>query len=284
MTVARPRAARGRRDSALLAVLRETLAYRNLLLNLVVRDLKVRYKGSVLGFAWSFLNPLLMMVVFTIVFVILRAQDVGSYPVFVLTGLLAWNLLAGSVSGAARSITGNANLIGKVYFPRELLPISHVASNLINFVLSLLVLFVIAGLLGVFPRPTLIYLPLILATQLILTTGLALLTAALNVYYRDTELVLDVALIAWFFLTPVFYQLELLPNPVLSLNGWSIDGWRLVYLFNPMSVLVQDYRYVLWYNLLPMRHTLTALLSAVAVLGAGWYVFRRLAPAFGEEL
>ena len=131
-----------------LAALREIWAYRDLLFNLVRRDLAVRYKRSVLGFLWSFLNPLLMMLVFFIVFQVVRPLQVRSYPLFVLAGLLPWNFLAGSLSGAARSITGNANLIDKVYFPRELLPLSVVLANLVNFLLSLLVFLPLALALG----------------------------------------------------------------------------------------------------------------------------------------
>jgi ABC-2 type transport system permease protein len=194
-----------------IGVAREIWKYRDLLLNLVARDLAVRYRRSALGFFWSFLNPLLMMVVFSIVFQVVRPLSVRNYALFVLTGLLAWNFLAGSLGGAVRSITGNANLIDKVYFPREVLPLSVVLSNLVNFLLSLVVFIPLSLLLGAQWSAWTLALPLIVGVQLILVTGLALLLAALNVFYRDTELVLDVALTGWFFLTPIFYELELLP-------------------------------------------------------------------------
>src|SRR3712207_27401 len=124
---------------AFASALGEIWAYRDLLINLVKRDLAVRYKRSLLGFAWSFLNPLLMMLVFAIVFQVVKPLSVRSYPLFVLAGLLPWNFLAGSLSGAARSITSNAQLIDKVYFPREILPLAVVLANLVNFLLSLVV-------------------------------------------------------------------------------------------------------------------------------------------------
>jgi lipopolysaccharide transport system permease protein len=260
---------------------RELWLYRDLLINLVQRDLSVRYRRSVLGFLWSFLNPLLMMLVFSIVFQVVRPLSVRNYALFVLTGLLAWNFLAGSLSGAVRSITSNANLIDKVYFPREMLPISVVLSHLINFLLSLVVFIPLALLFGAQLSAWTLVLPLIVVVQLVLVTGLALLLASVNVFYRDAELVLDVALTAWFFLTPIFYELELLPK---SIFGMNFDVWRLVYTINPMATLVTDYRYLLLYAYPIIRHTLISLGTGLVVLAIGWVVFRRCAPSFAEEV
>ena len=271
---------------ATLNVLRETWAYRDLLRNLVVRDLKTRYKRSVLGFAWSFLNPLFMVMIFTVVFtVIARAQNVPNYPLFALCGLLAWNFLAGSVSGAARSIVGNAHLIDKVYFPRELLPISVVFSNLINFILSLIVFFVLLLLFRVPLSWWVLSLPIIIAVQFVLVVGLALIVAALNVFYRDVEHVLDVGLLAWFFLTPIFWELELLPNKLpLPWGDGGIDIWLLEYRLNPMASLVTDYRYILLYDYGIIRHTVVPLAIGLVCLVVGWYFFRRNAHRFAEEI
>ena len=271
---------------ATLNVLRETWAYRDLLRNLVVRDLKTRYKRSVLGFAWSFLNPLFMVMIFTVVFtVIARAQNVPNYPLFALCGLLAWNFLAGSVSGAARSIVGNAHLIDKVYFPRELLPISVVFSNLINFILSLIVFFVLLLLFRVPLSWWVLSLPIIIAVQFVLVVGLALIVAALNVFYRDVEHVLDVGLLAWFFLTPIFWELELLPNKLpLPWGDGGIDIWLLEYRLNPMASLVTDYRYILLYDYGIIRHTVVPLVIGLVCLVVGWYFFRRNAHRFAEEI
>ena len=266
-------------SSRLAAPVRELWAYRDLLLNLVRRDLAVRYRRSALGFLWSFLNPLLMMLVFAVVFMVVKPQAVGQYPLFVLSGLLAWNFTAGSLSGAARSITGNANLIDKIYFPREVLPISVVLSNLVNFLFSLCVFIPLALVFGVRFGWWALALPLVIGVQLLLVCGLSLLVSALNVFYRDTEAVLDVALTAWFFLTPVFWQLELLPNQVLG-----VDVWRLEYTLNPMATLVTDYRYILLYQYPVIRHTLIALAVGLFLVMAGWALFRRWSPRFAEEV
>jgi lipopolysaccharide transport system permease protein len=257
----------------------EVWAYRDLLLNLVMRDLSVRYRRSVLGFAWSFLNPLLMMLVFAIVFQVVKPLSVRSYPLFVLAGLLPWMFLAGSLTGAVRSITANAHLIDKVYFPREILPLSVVLANLVNFLLSLAVFMPLAWLLGAKFSAWTLALPVVIAVQLLLVSGLAFLLAALNVFYRDTELVLDVAITAWFFLTPIFYELELLPNQFLG-----IDVWRFVYTLNPMATLVTDYRYILLYQYPVIRHTLVPAVLGLCLFFAGWLIFRRVSPVFSEEV
>jgi lipopolysaccharide transport system permease protein len=269
----------GGRASGVLGAAREVWAYRDLLLNLVQRDLSVRYRRSVLGFMWSFLNPLLMMLVFTIVFMVVKPLSVRSYPLFVLAGLLPWNFTAGALSAAVRSITGSANLIDKVYFPREVLPLAAVLSNLVNFLLSLVVFIPLAWLLGGRFSEWTLALPLVILVHVVLVTGLALLLSTLNVFYRDTELVLDVAITAWFFLTPIFYELELLPNQLLG-----FDVWRVVYTLNPMATLVTDYRYILLYEYPVIRHTLISFVTGLVLLAVGWFVFRRFSPSFAEEV
>ncbi len=260
--------------------LRELWLYRDLLINLVRRDLAVRYRRSALGFLWSFLNPLLMMLVFYIVFMVVKPQQVRNYQLFVLTGLLAWNFLAGSLLGGVRSITSNANLIEKVYFPREILPLSVVLANLVNFLLSLAVFIPLAWLLGADFSLWTLTLPAVIVVQLVLVLGLTLFVSALNVFYRDTEVVLDVALTAWFFLTPVFWQLELLPNRAFGI----IDVWRLEYTLNPMATIITDYRYILLYHYPVIRHTLISLAMGLLLLAGGWLFFRRTAPVFVEEV
>ena len=133
---------------SVLSPIVEVLRYRELLRNLVARDLKVRYRNSVLGFVWCLLNPLLMMAVFTFVFTVLMKSGVPNYPVFILVGILAWNFHSTAVTGAINSIVGNSALVMKVYFPREILPISAVLSNAVNFVLALVALFAMIDAIG----------------------------------------------------------------------------------------------------------------------------------------
>jgi lipopolysaccharide transport system permease protein len=257
---------------------RELYAAREILWNLVRKELKVKYTASVLGAVWSLLNPVVFLAVFSFVTKVLPG-GITDYPAFLLAGLLAWNLFSVSLSNGAQSVIANANLVKKVYFPREILPLSIVLSNLVNFLLSLLVFLPLAVLLGARFSAWTLALPAVIAVQLCLVTGLALLVAALNVFYRDTEVVLDVGLTAGFFLTPIFYELELLPNQFLG-----VDVWRFVYTLNPMATLITDYRYILLYQYPVIRHTLVPAVLGLIVLGAGWYLFRRASPAFSEEV
>ena len=221
-----------------------------------------------------------MMVVFTIVFTILTVPNVENFPVFVLTGIVAWNFFAGSITGAANTIVGNSTLINKVHFPRELLPISLVFSNLVNFLLTLVVLF---GFIIAFKIPLtamMLFIPAIVAIQVMLALGIALVVASVNVFYRDVAVLLEVGVTAWFFLTPIFYQVERIPN--MQLLG--LDVWRWMYILNPMASLITDYRYVLLYGLPPIKHTLFAVGEAGIALVLGYWLFRTLSPRFSEEL
>ncbi|MHB1004359.1 MAG: ABC transporter permease [Chloroflexota bacterium] len=260
---------------ALFSNLREAVRYRELVRNLVVRDLKVRYRSSVLGFMWCLLNPLLMMAVFTIVFTVLMRSSIQNFPVFILIGILSWNLHSSAVVGAAGSIVGNSSLIMKVYFPRELLPIATVLSNTVNFLLALLALVGVIIVFQVHISSSLLFLPVILLTQVIFATGLGLFLAALTVFYRDVGIILDTAMLAWFFLTPVFYRLEdLFP-----------DYARLMYIANPMASIISAYRDVLYYGGMPGLDFLTrTFATSVVVLTVGWLYFRHNARRFGEEL
>ena len=182
----------------------ELVKYRELVRNLVIRDIKLRYRNSVLGFAWSLGNPLLMMGVYTVLFTILMPNNViPKFPIFILCALLPWNYFNTTIMGAIDSIVGNAHLIKKVYFPREALPLAIVLANLVNFLLALIVLFAMLFAFRVQLSPWALYLPLIIFIQTIFILGLSLIFATLNVFYRDTKIIMEVGMMAWFFLTPV---------------------------------------------------------------------------------
>ena len=255
--------------------LSELLRYRELVRNFVIRDLKARYKSSFLGFLWSLANPLLMMLVFTVVFTALIPNDVPQYPVFILAGLLAWNWCTASVTGGVYSITGNAHLIKKVAFPRELLPLSVVLSNGVNFLLALIPLFVLAWVYGKSPSIYILLLPFVIVVQLVFLTGLALFFSALNVYFRDTESIIDVLMLAWFFLSPVIYDV----------SNLSTQYSRLIYILNPMASFISLYRLIFYYQApTDLAFFLRMSAQSVIVFLIGYAFFLWRAPDFGEEV
>lgn len=264
----------------------ELWRYRDLLWLLTVRDLKIRYRDSVLGVAWSWMNPLLMMTVFTVVFTVMNRgpATLPHYHAFVLVGILAWNAFAISVQGAADSVIANASLIRKVYFPREVLPLSVVLSNMLNFLISLPIYFLIAWLSGIRPTPWLLLLPLTMLAHMMFTAGVAFAASALNVFYRDTAHILQVLLLAWFFLTPIFYPISVLPRNA-SLLGISIDVWLWTRRLNPMASIIASYHDLLYYGTYTAPEFLVrTLVTAGLVLLLGYMLFRRLSPRFAEEV
>jgi len=273
------------------ARLRTLWHYHELVENLVIRDLKVRYKNSLLGFLWSLLNPLLLMMVFTVVFtVMLPNANIPRYPVFMLCALLPWNFFTSSLTGGVHSITQNGHLIKKVYFPREVLPISVVFSNLTNMLLALPVLFVLVWVSGGQFYVHLLYLPLVIAVQVCFTIGVCLILATLNVFYRDTGVIMDVVIQAWFFLTPVFYPVDLLPE-WRTILGLAMPVRRLVYILNPMASIIATYRSVIYGFTNGSPPAAPALdffsrtaLTAVLMLALGYWFFSRYSHRFGEEV
>ncbi len=275
--------------------LRDAVKYRDLLRNLVVRDLKVRYRGSVLGFIWSLLNPLLMMLIFWFVFSKLLGTKIPHFPLFLLAALLPWTWCATTVSGCVGSIVGNGNLINKVYFPRELLPFATVISNGINFLLSLptaaaLIIYYLiyypqhygegVGLPGgvVLFNPfnwNLLWIPVLVLTQVIFLTGLGLFLAALNVYFRDTSMIVEVGLQAWFFLTPILFDLT-------TVAGWAT---QYIYWLNPMASIISSWRIILYNGAhADPGFILRTLITAMIVFVVGYVFFSRLSRSFGEEI
>jgi len=268
----------------LLVHARELFRYRNLIVNLVLRDLKARYKNSVFGFLWSLLNPLGMMLVFTIVFTVLLPSQVERYPIFLLCGLLPWNFFSAGVMVGITSITGNANLVKKVYFPREVLTISSVLANLVNFLLGLVVLFGVLFVSRSALSPWLWLLPVVILIQTCFVLGVALVLSALNVFYRDTIMIMDVVMLAWFFLTPVAYPIASLPTNY-QLWGMTIDVHRWMYILNPMASLIAAYRDLLyWGYRTDLDFLARTAVTAVAVLAFGYWFFVRFRDHFGERV
>jgi lipopolysaccharide transport system permease protein len=265
--------------------LRELVQYRELVVNLTIRELKARYKSSALGFLWSLLNPLGMMLVFTFVFTVMWPnKQMEKYPLFLLCGLLPWNFFSAGVMASVNSIVGNANLVKKVYFPREALPISTVCANLVNFLLGLVVLFVVLIIFRARFSPWLWLLPVVILIQTCFILGIAFILAAANVYYRDTIMIMDTVMLAWFFLTPVVYPITNLPDSY-TVFGITLNVHRLVYILNPMASLIAAYRDLLyWGYRTDLDFLLRTAVTSLAILALGYWLFVRFSGRFGEEV
>jgi len=264
---------------------RELTGYHELIYHLVVRELKARYKNSILGFFWSLLNPLAMMLVFMVVFgIFMPNNNLDRYPIFLLCGLLPWNCFQTSLMSSIGSIIGNANLVQKAYFPREVLPIAAVFAQVVNFLLALIVLF---SLLILFPTKFslwLLLLPFVIFMQTCFALGLSLILATLNVFYRDTMMIIDVILLAWFFLTPIFYPLDLIPASA-ELWGMDLNIHRLMYILNPMASIINTYRDLLyWGYRTDIDFLMRTFMTSMAVLIFGYWIFIRYSGRFGEEI
>lgn len=284
------------RSAGVMAKLREIWAYRELIVNLVLRDMRVRYKGSALGYLWTQLAPLLLMLVFWFVFSRLLSSSISMFPVFLIIGLLVWNFCNEAVVGGARSVLDNANLIKKVFFPREVLPLVSVLASLLNFVLSLPMMFVLMALvqLGTLGRLnfawTIAYLPVLLIIQSILLAGLALLMSALAVRFRDFVHLIGILMQFWFFLTPVVYAIDSFNTTVLGVPLAQALRW-----LNPMASLIEFYREILYGQavsapnvptpgLPALTSVLRVLVTAVSILAAGYWFFQRRSGSFGEDI
>jgi homopolymeric O-antigen transport system permease protein len=266
------------------SALSETLASSDLLRNLVLRELRSSYKGSVLGFLWSLLNPLFTMVIFTVVFghflqVPLPADESGgrSFPAFLLVGLLPWNLINSAMSAGCLSFVNNGNLIRRVYFARALLPASTVLASAFHFLIGLGLLLILLAFLGVDYWSHLWLLPVPVLALLLLALGLAFVAAVANVYFRDTQHLISLFAMAWFYLSPVVYPVELVEP--------FGEPWTTLYRLNPAAALVGSFRAILYHGRAPDVWDLCwALVSSAAVFLAGWALFQRADPRLAEEI
>lgn len=252
--------------------LRTLLAYRGLLRGLVQRDLSIKYKGSVLGFAWSLLHPLVMAAVYTLAFRYVVKVPIERFPLFLLSGLLPWMYFTGALGTATSSIADNGTLVRKVAFPRAVLPLAAVTSSLVQFALMYTVIVPTALVMGAgISVAWMALLPVVLC-QTAFTAGLGLLLATAYVFVRDARHLLDVALQIWFWLTPIVYAESLAPAP---LRRWLQ--------LNPMLHFVTAYQQIVVQHSVPsvLTFALLALLGA-ATLAAGWLVFGRAQKRFAE--
>jgi lipopolysaccharide transport system permease protein len=254
---------------------KEIYAYREMIVSLVKRDLKGRYKGSALGFLWTFLNPLFQLVVYTMVFSVIMRAGIKDYYLFLFVALIPWIFFSTSLSGGASCIMAQQDMVKKIYFPREVLPISYVTSQFVNMLLSFIVIFLVLIVAGYKLNVlAILCLPIVMIVEYVLALGLAMIMCALTVYLRDLEYVISIVTMAWQFLTPVMYSIDMVPEQV-----------RWVFALNPMTQVIGAYRDILYYGKVPMLSSLlSTIVMGIAFLAIGWFVFEKLQKHFVEEL
>lgn len=255
----------------------EIVKYYGLLFHLAIRELKIRYKYPFLGFLWMLFVPLCMVFIFKVVFSVIIKISVPPYPffVFLITAVFPWNYLAMSLSQATTSLVDSSNLIKKVYFPREIVPLSILLGNLFSFLLTMGLILILLPLIRIEITPLVLFLPFVIILQTLFMTGLVLMSSSLQVLYRDVKYIVEIILLLWFYLTPVFYPLSLV-------EGISTKFLR-IYMLNPLACLVTVYRLILlpgFNSTLPEGITVSYLvnytvLTCVCLFMLGLFVFRR---------
>lgn len=255
--------------------IKELYAYREMIFSLVRRDLNGRYKGSALGFLWTFINPLLQLGVYTMVFSVIIRNDIKDYYLFLFVALIPWIFFSTSLSGGASCIWSQKEMVKKIYFPREVLPIAFVTSQFVNMLLSFLVIFAVLIISGKGINPiALFYLPIIMIVEYILALSVAMISSAVTVYLRDVEYILGIITMAWQFLSPIMYSVDMVP-----------DELRSMFNLNPMTPIIVAYRDILYYKKAPELGTLVqAVCLGLILLVMGLMVFSRLKRHFAEEL
>lgn len=259
--------------------LKELYEYREMIFSLVRKDLRGRYKGSVLGFLWTFINPLLQLVVYTIVFSVIMRASYEQYYLFLFVALVPWMFFSSSVTDGASSILREKDMVKKIYFPREVLPIATVTSAFVNMILTFIVVFgvvIIAGR-GIHIH-AMLCLPIVMIVEYILCLGIALIVSSITVYLRDLQYILGIFVMALQYMTPVMYGVDMVERS--GAGQWLI----LIFNLNPMTPIIKIYRQIIYYGEVPeLGSLLLAVIIGVVFIIIGELLFKKLQKGFAEE-
>lgn len=257
-----------------MGIFKELYDYREMVYMLVRREIRGRYKGSVLGFFWTFLNPLLQFVVYALVFSVLLRSDIEKFYVYMFVAFVPWFFFSTAVPQGANCILSHNTMVQKIYFPRMVLPLATVLTGFINMLFSEIVVFAVLVFSGFLPTYHIIALPVVMLVQLMFVLGIVLIVSALTVYFRDLSHILDIVVMLWFYVTPIVYPITMIPE---NLRGF-------IYM-NPMTGIIECYRSILYYRTWPEFSTLLlALILGIMSIVGGMVIFQRLQKGFAEEL
>ena len=249
--------------------------YRELLKTSISKDVRGKYKNSILGVVWSFLNPLLQIAVYALVFpLLMRGGGIDNYTVFICCGLIPWTFFSSAISRTAFTIIENGNIVKKVYFPREILPISVVTSEAINFAISTLIIIAFVIGYGVGITKYVIFYPLILLIQYFLLIGISFIVSSVTVFFRDLQHFIGIALQLLFYATPIVYASNTIP-----------ENFQWILKFNPMTYVINGYRDIFYYQQAPDFVSLLIVLGiSIALCIGGYMIFNKLQRRFAEEI
>lgn len=254
--------------------LNEVYQYRQMLKSMVLTDLRTRYKGSFLGFLWTFINPLLMLVIYSMVFSSIMRMNIENYPMFLFVAILPWIFFSSSIQNSAGLVLRNNSLVKKIYFPREILPISVVIGGLINYLFGLCIMIPACIIFGVKMTSAVMFFPVLLMVYTFITLGLSFIVSALNVYFRDLEHIISFLIQLFFYLTPIVYSVDYVPAE-----------FQFLYKINPLSFMIESFRGIFFYGVLPPidKFIMYAAVSVVVLIG-GWFFYHILQKRFAEEI
>ena len=248
--------------------------YRELLKTSISKDVRGKYKNSVLGILWSFLNPLLQIAVYAIVFPLIMKSNLPNYTVFLCCGLIPWNFFSAAISRTSFTMVENGNIIKKVYFPREILSLSVVTSEAINFIISTIIILAFVLGYGMGLSKFIIFYPLVLIVQYLLLIGISFIVSSVTVYYRDLQHFIGIALQLLFYATPIVYA----PNTIPDEFQWILK-------FNPMTYIINGYRDIFYYKQMPDLVSMAIVLGvSIVICLIGYFIFNKLQRRFAEEL
>jgi lipopolysaccharide transport system permease protein len=254
--------------------IRALFHHRDFWLMWTLREIQIRYKQSLLGAAWALLQPLSLMVIFSAIFGYLLKVESGGipYPLFVYSSLLPWTFFANAINNSVPSLINNLNLVTKIYFPREILPLAGIGAAFIDFLVGAALYIFLMVIYGVPARLVLVWIPILIIVQMLLTIGVSLIASTVIVFLRDVRFVVPLVLQVWMYLSPVIYPLETIP-----------EKWRGLYLLNPMAALIDGYRRIILYGTTPQwQYLLPGVALSVIIFFGGYLFFKRMEPVFAD--
>lgn len=255
--------------------LHEVYNYREMLISMIRKELRGKYKASILGFMWSFLTPLFQMLVYIVVFSYILRSGVEHFAIFLLVSLMPWNFFSASITNGATCVVNQGNLVKKIYFPRIILPLSFVTSVFINMLITFVFIFAVLFISGFgINLMAIAFLPVVMVAEYMLAFGMCTILSAVAVFFRDLEYIMGILSMAWMYLTPIMYSVDAVP-----------ENLKLLFYLNPMTSVTILYQQILYHKCIPVFGTLfQAFLVGVVVLSMGIVLFNKMQRKFAEEL